>query len=69
MQVEATVSNVLSLRDAVVYGVEVPGAEGRAGMAAILGREQASKGGGAKGRVLSLSLSSLFRSIYCTYCT
>ena len=34
-EVEATVSNVVQLRDAVVYGVEIPGIEGRAGMAAI----------------------------------
>jgi len=35
MEVEATVSAVIGLRDCVVYGVEIPGAEGRAGMAAI----------------------------------
>lgn len=35
-EVEAVVSNVCGLKDAVVYGVEVPGADGRAGMAAIL---------------------------------
>jgi len=35
MEVEATISQVIGLRDCVVYGVEVPGAEGRAGMAAI----------------------------------
>lgn len=34
-EVEATVSNMISLKDAIVYGVEVPGNEGRAGMAAI----------------------------------
>ncbi len=34
-EVEATVSNVVQLRDAVVYGVSIPGVEGRAGMAAI----------------------------------
>ena len=34
-EVEATVSNMVSLKDAIVYGVEVPGNEGRAGMAAI----------------------------------
>merc|ERR1712150_295919 len=33
MEVEATISQVIGLRDCVVYGVEVPGAEGRAGMA------------------------------------
>ncbi len=34
-EVEDKISNVLKLRDVVVYGVEVPGNEGRAGMAAI----------------------------------
>lgn len=34
-EVEATVSNLIELRDAVVYGVEIPGTEGKAGMAAI----------------------------------
>ena len=40
MEVEATIANILELRDVVVYGVEVPGTEGRAGMAAIVGDEQ-----------------------------
>lgn len=35
-EVEGVVSNVSEYRDCVVYGVEVPGYEGRAGMAAIL---------------------------------
>uniref|UniRef100_A0A8D8QZL4 long-chain-fatty-acid--CoA ligase n=2 Tax=Cacopsylla melanoneura TaxID=428564 RepID=A0A8D8QZL4_9HEMI len=35
-EVEGVVSNVSQYRDCVVYGVEVPGYEGRAGMAAIL---------------------------------
>ncbi|XP_065211613.1 long-chain fatty acid transport protein 1-like [Planococcus citri] len=35
-EVEAIVSNVAEYRDCVVYGVEIPGTEGRAGMAAIL---------------------------------
>ncbi|KAL8558160.1 hypothetical protein ACOMHN_035465 [Nucella lapillus] len=35
-EVEAIISNNLGLRDAVVYGVEVPGSEGCAGMAAIV---------------------------------
>ncbi|KAJ8679469.1 hypothetical protein QAD02_015256 [Eretmocerus hayati] len=34
-EVEATVSNLVNYRDCIVYGVEVHGAEGRAGMAAI----------------------------------
>ncbi|PVD22086.1 hypothetical protein C0Q70_17890 [Pomacea canaliculata] len=34
-EVEAIISNHAGLKDAVVYGVEVPGSEGRAGMAAI----------------------------------
>jgi len=34
-EVEAMISQVIGLRDCVVYGVEIPGTEGRAGMAAI----------------------------------
>lgn len=34
-EVEAVVSGVIGLKDTVVYGVEVPGNEGKAGMAAI----------------------------------
>ena len=34
-EVEAVVSNVIGLKDAAVYGVEVPKIEGKAGMAAI----------------------------------
>ncbi|XP_043252621.1 long-chain fatty acid transport protein 4 [Colletes gigas] len=34
-EVEAVVSNVIGLKDAAVYGVEVPKVEGKAGMAAI----------------------------------
>ncbi|XP_043474759.1 long-chain fatty acid transport protein 4 [Leptopilina heterotoma] len=34
-EIEAVISNVINLKDAVVYGVEVPGNEGKAGMAAI----------------------------------
>lgn len=34
-EVESVMSKVLGLRDVVVYGVMVPGTEGRAGMAAI----------------------------------
>ncbi|XP_072015110.1 long-chain fatty acid transport protein 1-like [Amphiura filiformis] len=35
-EVESTISKAVKLNDAVVYGVEVPGLEGRAGMAAIV---------------------------------
>ena len=35
MEVEAIVSSVLDQRDCVVFGVEIPGTEGRAGMAVI----------------------------------
>ena len=35
-EVEAVISKILELRDVVVYGVEIPGMEGRAGMAAIV---------------------------------
>ncbi|XP_072765367.1 long-chain fatty acid transport protein 1 [Anoplolepis gracilipes] len=34
-EVEAVISNVIGFKDATVYGVEVPGNEGRAGMVAI----------------------------------
>ncbi|KAK0076722.1 hypothetical protein PV325_004958 [Microctonus aethiopoides] len=34
-EIEAVISNILSLMDSVVYGVEVPGHEGKAGMVAI----------------------------------
>ncbi|XP_076161043.1 fatty acid transport protein 1 isoform X2 [Ptiloglossa arizonensis] len=34
-EVEAIISNVVNYRDCIVYGVEVPGIEGKAGMAAI----------------------------------
>lgn len=39
-EVEAQVSNVAGYRDTVVYGVQIPNTEGRAGMAAILDVEQ-----------------------------
>uniref|UniRef100_A0A1B0EYX6 long-chain-fatty-acid--CoA ligase n=1 Tax=Phlebotomus papatasi TaxID=29031 RepID=A0A1B0EYX6_PHLPP len=39
-EVEAQVSNVAGYRDAVVFGVEIPNLEGRAGMAAILDPER-----------------------------
>ncbi|XP_046415422.1 long-chain fatty acid transport protein 4-like isoform X1 [Neodiprion fabricii] len=39
-EVEAVISNVVGLRDAAVYGVEVPGTEGKAGMAAIYDPER-----------------------------
>lgn len=35
-EVEAVISNIVKLHDCVVYGVEVPNTEGRAGMAAIV---------------------------------
>ena len=40
-EVECTISKILELTDVVVYGVEVPGNEGRAGMAAIVGSPEA----------------------------
>jgi citronellyl-CoA synthetase len=36
LEVEATISNVLELKDATAYGVEIPNVEGRAGMVTIL---------------------------------
>lgn len=35
-EVEAVISNIVNLNDAVVYGVEIPNTDGRAGMAAIV---------------------------------
>ncbi|KAF2900859.1 hypothetical protein ILUMI_05326 [Ignelater luminosus] len=35
-EVEAVISNIVQLNDAVVYGIEIPGSEGKAGMAAIV---------------------------------
>ncbi|XP_066249339.1 long-chain fatty acid transport protein 4-like isoform X1 [Euwallacea similis] len=35
-EVEAVISGVAELKDAVVYGVQIPGTEGRAGMAAVV---------------------------------
>ncbi|KAL1115300.1 hypothetical protein AAG570_007331 [Ranatra chinensis] len=35
-EVEAVISNIVGLKDVIVYGVEIPNVEGRAGMAAIL---------------------------------
>ncbi|XP_026669358.1 long-chain fatty acid transport protein 4 [Ceratina calcarata] len=34
-EIEAIISNVINYRDCIVYGVQIPGLEGRAGMAAI----------------------------------
>ncbi|XP_033321914.2 fatty acid transport protein 1 isoform X1 [Megalopta genalis] len=34
-EIEAIISNVINYRDCIVYGVEIPGVEGKAGMAAI----------------------------------
>jgi len=34
-EVESVISSVCGLKDAVVFGVQIPGAEGRAGMAVI----------------------------------
>lgn len=38
-EVEGVVSNIAGYRDCVVYGVEVPNSEGRAGMAAIVDKD------------------------------
>jgi len=54
-EVEAVMANILQLRDVVVYGVEVPRNEGRAGMAAIVGtRETVELSGLAQQLFLSL---------------
>ncbi len=39
-EVECRIGTVLDMTDVVVYGVEIPGVEGRAGMAAIAGTTQ-----------------------------
>lgn len=41
MEVEGVIQQILDHRDVTVYGVEVPGMEGRAGMATIVGTEEA----------------------------
>uniref|UniRef100_A0A8C1LE81 Arachidonate--CoA ligase n=1 Tax=Cyprinus carpio TaxID=7962 RepID=A0A8C1LE81_CYPCA len=41
-EVEGTLSRMLDMKDVVVYGVEVPGAEGKAGMAAIADPEHST---------------------------
>uniref|UniRef100_A0A8C1F5K5 Very long-chain fatty acid transport protein n=1 Tax=Cyprinus carpio carpio TaxID=630221 RepID=A0A8C1F5K5_CYPCA len=41
-EVEGTLSRLLDMKDVVVYGVEVPGAEGKAGMAAIADPEHST---------------------------
>ena len=41
VEVESVISSVLEQADSVVYGVDVPGVEGKAGMAAIV--EEAGK--------------------------
>lgn len=38
-EVEAVISNLLGLADCVVFGVEIPGCEGKAGMVVIAGNE------------------------------
>ena len=37
-EVETVVANLCDHKEAVCYGVEIPGAEGKAGMVAILGK-------------------------------
>ena len=39
-EVEGVIGRILELREVVVYGVDVPGAEGKAGMACIVGDEE-----------------------------
>uniref|UniRef100_M3ZH47 Very long-chain fatty acid transport protein n=1 Tax=Xiphophorus maculatus TaxID=8083 RepID=M3ZH47_XIPMA len=41
-EVEGTLSRLLEMKDVVVYGVEIPGAEGKAGMAAIADPSQST---------------------------
>eukprot|EP00117_Sycon_ciliatum_P006283 scpid51796/ scgid9892/ Long-chain fatty acid transport protein 4; Solute carrier family 27 member 4 len=44
-EVEGQMQKLLGMRDVVVYGVEVPGGDGRAGMAAIVGSKDVTDGG------------------------
>ncbi|KAJ8925470.1 hypothetical protein NQ315_009304 [Exocentrus adspersus] len=39
-EVEAVLTKVIGLKDTVVYGVEIPGSEGRAGMAAVIDKDK-----------------------------
>ena len=39
-EVESVVANICGHKEAVCYGVEIPGVEGKAGMVAILGNLQ-----------------------------
>lgn len=38
-EVEAVISNIVKLNDCVVYGVDIPETEGKAGMAAIVDKD------------------------------
>ncbi|XP_012936186.1 long-chain fatty acid transport protein 4 [Aplysia californica] len=62
-EVEAVISNAIQLNDAVVYGVEVPGSEGRAGMAAIVD-ENDSIDVAQLGQALSRSLPAYARPLF-----
>lgn len=50
-EVESVISNAMEHRDACVYGIDVPGSEGKAGMAAIVGEK-------------SLDVSQLAQKLY-----
>ena len=46
MEVEAAIGRTFGLREIIVFGVAVPGAEGKAGMACIVGDEESVDVGG-----------------------
>ena len=50
-EVEGIIGRLVDLRDVVVFGVDVPGAEGKAGMACIVGDEESVDVGGLAEKV------------------
>lgn len=64
-EIEAVISNVAELNDSVVYGVQIPGTEGRAGMAAIVDTNNTldlkKLASGLKSRLPSYSVPVLLR--------
>jgi len=63
-EVEAVLSSVLKLRDCVVYGVEIPGCEGRAGMAAVPGSGLTPESWSELYRALEVRLPKYARPIF-----
>lgn len=63
-EVEGALSGAPELAQAVVFGVEVPGADGRAGMAAVTLREGAEFDGAALGRLVRDRLPGYARPLF-----